>query len=345
MIRTAVVGGSGYTGVELLRILSGHPEFEVTTISSRQHAGRPVGEVFPSLRAISDLVFREPDPEAILNEAEAVFTALPHRTAMEMIPRLMGENVRIVDLSADFRFNDAGVYEAWYQTHSAPDLLRTSVYGLPELHFSAIQKASLVGNPGCYPTSIILGIAPLLKGGWIDPATVIADSKSGVSGAGRGASLTVHYCEVNDSIKAYNVGTHRHTPEIEQELSLLAGAPVTISFTPHLTPMTRGILSTVYANLTRPAKTEDLLAVYNDFYGGKPFVRVYPKGSLPATAFVRGTNYADIGITVDPRTDRVVVTAAIDNLVKGASGQAVQNMNIMFGFDETTGLKIAPLFP
>ena len=250
-----------------------------------------------------------------------------------------------MDLSADFRFRDETVYEAWYQPHTAPDLLKKAVYGLPELYFDQIRAADLVGNPGCYPTSVILGLAPILTHKLVEPDSIIADSKSGVSGAGRGPSLTSLYCEANDCIKAYKVGQHRHTPEIEQELSALAGEPVTITFTPHLIPMTRGIFSAVYGRLTRPIKTAEVLDIYREFYRDKPFVRVHPEGSVPSTAYVSGTNYADLGAKVDERTGRLIVMAAIDNLVKGASGQAVQNMNIMCGLDQTAGLDHAPLYP
>lgn len=345
MIKAAIIGGSGYTGVELLRVLTRHPHMSCTTISSRQHKGKHVADVFPSVRGLVDLVFTEPDPAAAVRESDVIFTALPHKTAMEMIPSLLVDGRKVVDLSADFRFRKADVYEKWYQPHSAPGLLETAVYGLPELHRERVKTASLVGNPGCYPTSIILGLAPLLKHGLIKPDTIIADSKSGVSGAGRGLSLTTHYCEVNDGINAYKIGSHRHTPEIEQELSGLAGTEVTISFTPHLTPMTRGILSTVYASVTSDASTGELLDIYNRFYDSEPFVRIYPEGSFPRTSFVAGTNYADIGLKVDKRTNRVVIVSAIDNLVKGASGQAVQNMNIMCGIDEKAGLEIVPLYP
>jgi len=345
MLNAAIVGGSGYTGAELLRILTRHPDFTVTSISSRQYKGKKVAEVFPSLLGLVDLRFTEPNPDVIVESSDAIFTALPHQTAMEIIPRLLVGDKKLVDLSADFRFRDARVYEEWYQPHTAPDLLKKAVYGLPELYFDEIAKTRLVGNPGCYPTSVILGLAPVLTEKLVEPDSIIADSKSGVSGAGRGLSLSSLYCEANDSIKAYKVGQHRHTPEIEQELSALAGERVVITFTPHLTPMTRGIFSAVYARLTKPVKTAEVLELYTRFYQGKPFVRVHPEGSLPSTAFVSGTNYADLGVKVDERTGRLIVMAAIDNLVKGASGQAVQNMNIMCGLDQTAGLDHAPLYP
>jgi len=348
MIKTAVVGASGYTGAELLRILAVHPGMECVLVSSRQYKGLPVSSVFPSLRnmrALTHLTFSEPDPKIIAETAEVAFSALPHRTAMETVAQLVQAGLKVVDLSADFRFRKVSVYEAWYEHHIAPDLLAQAVYGLPEIYGDQVKTAQLVGNPGCYPTSVILGLAPLLANGWIDPETIIADSKSGVSGAGRGLALSSLYCEANEGIKAYKVGSHRHTPEIEQELSLLAGQEITISFTPHLIPMSRGILSTMYARLVRKTSTSDLVQVYSHFYRGKPFVRICPEGTLPSTSDVRGSNYADIGLTVDSRTQRIVVVSAIDNLVKGASGQAMQNMNLMCGLSETTGLECAPLFP
>jgi N-acetyl-gamma-glutamyl-phosphate reductase len=348
MIKAAVVGASGYTGVELLRILAVHAGIECVHVSSRQYKGLPASSVFPCLRDmrhLSHLVFSEPDPQVVAATAEVVFSALPHRTAMETVSHFVRAGLKVVDLSADFRFRQVSVYEEWYEPHVAPDLLAQAVYGLPEIYGEQIKTAQLVGNPGCYPTSVILGLAPLLTNGRIDPETIIADSKSGVSGAGRGLELSSLYCEANEGIKAYKVASHRHTPEMEQELSLLAGQKITISFTPHLAPMTRGILSTIYANLPRRATTGELLQLYSRFYHTKPFVRICPEGTLPSTSDVKGSNYADIGLTVDNRTQRVVVVSAIDNLIKGASGQAVQNMNLMCGLPETMGLECAPLYP
>ncbi len=343
MIRAAILGGSGYTGVELLRILARHPEIEVTVVTSRQHAGKPVAAVFPNLADICPLDFSEPQVERLADEADLVFTAVPHQAAMSVVPDLLAAGCRVVDLSADFRLHDAGVYEAWYQEHTAPELLAEAVYGLPEIHRSAIAKARLVANPGCYPTSAILGLAPLLRNRLIDPRTIVIDSKSGTSGAGRAAQVATLYCEVTDGFKAYKVGCHRHTPEIEQELSGLAGEPVTVSFTPHLVPMSRGILSTIYARLEE--NPGDCTALCRDFYRDERFVRVCAAGVFPTTQHVRGSNYCDIGVHFDPRTGRVVVVVAIDNLVKGAAGQAVQNANILFGLAEDTGLDIVPLFP
>ncbi len=346
MLKVAIVGASGYTGVELLRILHCHPEAAVTCVTSEQSAGKRISDVFPTLRGRCDLLLENLEPVRVAEKADFIFTALPHKAAMEVVPTFLRLGKRVVDLSADYRLRDAGEYERWYEPHMSPELLKNAVYGLPELKRAKIAEASLVANPGCYPTSVILGLAPLLKKRLIDPVTVIADSKSGVSGAGRSAKVDNLFCEVNDGFKAYGVGgVHRHIPEIEQELSVLVGKNMTISFTPHLVPMDRGILSTIYASPVQPVATAELVALYANFYKGEPFVRVLPSGSFPSTAFVKGANFCDIGLAVDGRTGRVIVVVAIDNLVKGASGQAVQNMNIMNGFPENTGLEGLPLFP
>jgi len=343
MIRVGIVGASGYTGAELARILCNHPEVALTAATSRQYAGKPLSQVFPSLRGRVDILCEDLPVAELVERADFFFTAVPHQTAMNIVPSLLAAGKKVVDLSADFRIHDAQVYEQWYQAHSAKELLATAVYGLPELHRTAIRKTRLVANPGCYPTSVILGLAPLLKAGLVDPETIIIDAKSGASGAGRTAQVGSLYCEVADGFKAYKVGEHRHTPEIEQELGGLCGKPVTVSFTPHLLPMSRGILSTIYAKAGKalPGLTE----LYQDFYRDEEFVRVCPAGQYPATQYVRGSNYCDIGVKFDPRTGRVVILSAIDNVVKGASGQAVQNMNLMCGFPEHTGLRIVPLFP
>jgi N-acetyl-gamma-glutamyl-phosphate reductase len=264
---------------------------------------------------------------------------------MEVVPGLLAAGKKVVDLSADYRLRDAAVYEAWYQPHTSPELLAEAVYGLPELYREQARGARLVANPGCYPTSVALALAPLLKNALVDPASLIIDSKSGASGAGRSAKVDSLYCEVNEGFKAYGVGKHRHTPEIEQTLSDLAGSPVTVNFTPHLLPVNRGILSTCYANLKGRADTAELVAIFAEHYRRESFVRVHPQGSLPNVAFVRGSNYCDLGVVADPRTNRVIVVSAIDNLVKGAAGQAVQNMNLMLGLDEDAGLRVVPLFP
>ncbi len=345
MTRVGIVGASGYTGEELARIIVRHPEVELTVATSRQFAGRKLGEVFPNLRDLVDITLENAGPDEIIDRADLIFTAVPHQTAMDIVPKFLDAGRKVVDLSADFRISDAAVYEKWYQAHSAPDYLSRAVYGLPELYREKIKKTSLVANPGCYPTSIILGAAPLLKAGLIDAATIVADSKSGASGAGRGALVGSLFCEVSDGFRAYKVGEHRHTPEIEQELSLLSDRQVIISFTPHLLPIARGILSTVYASLREGVDAAQVASVYEEFYRDERFVRLWPAGTYPATQYVRGSNFCDIGFKVDPRTGRIVILSAIDNLIKGAAGQAIQNMNLVCGFDEDEGLGTVPLFP
>jgi len=345
MQRIAVVGASGYTGVELLRLLARHPDTQLVSVTSRQYAGQPVSEVFPSLRGSIDLAFEDVDPARLADRADLVFTAVPHQAAMGMIPVLLDTGCRVVDLSADFRINDRAIYEAWYQEHTAPELLSESVYGLPELFRSEIPVARLVANPGCYPTSVALALAPLLENCLIDPATIIVDSKSGTSGAGRVAKVDSLYCEVKEGFKAYGLPRHRHTPEMEQTLGRLAGREITISFTPHLLPVNRGILSTCYANLTGPQSLDALHVLYCERYAAETFVRVLPQGRLPNISQVAGSNYCDIGLALDERTGRVIALAAIDNLVKGAAGQAVQNMNLMLALPETNGLLTPPVYP
>ena len=345
-INAVIVGGSGYTGLELLRLLLRHPRVKVVGVTSRTYQGKKVEQVFPSL-GHTDLIFSDPAAGEIAREAQVVFTAVPHKEAMEIIARLFpDQRLKMIDLSADFRFQDPEIYQAWYGPHQAPDLLKQAVYGLPEIHTPAIRQARLIGNPGCYPTSIILGLAPLLKEKWIEPLGLVADSKSGVSGAGRSLTLGSLYCEVDEGFKAYKVGgEHRHTPEIEQELSRLADQSLTITFTPHLVPMSRGILSTLYAYPQKETTWENIRDLYAAFYREAPFVRLLEKGELPNTLRVRGSNYCEIGWRLDPLTGRVIILSAIDNLVKGASGQAIQNMNILLGWDQTLGLTQLPLYP
>lgn len=346
MVRVGIVGASGYTGVELARLLAGHPEARLTVATSRQYADKPLAEVFPNLRKRVHIVCENLPVEELADRADFFFTAVPHKTAMGIVPKLLAAGKKVVDLSADYRIHDAAVYETWYQEHSSPELLNEAVYGLPEFYRERIASARLTANPGCYPTSVILAVAPLLRAGLIDPSSLIIDSKSGTSGAGRAANVGTLFCEVTDGFKPYKVGgTHRHIPEIEQELSLAAGTNVTVSFTPHLLPISRGILSTIYASLSETGKTTDLQALYEQTYGEEPFVRVLPPGVPPATQHVRGSNCCDLSLQPDPRTGRIIVMSAIDNIVKGASGQAVQNMNLMNGFPETLGLLGAPFFP
>ncbi|MBN2398309.1 MAG: N-acetyl-gamma-glutamyl-phosphate reductase, partial [Deltaproteobacteria bacterium] len=338
-------GGSGYTGQELLRLLIGHPEADVVAVTSRKFKGTPVSEVYPSFAGMADLSFVDSSPGQLESACDVVFLALPHGEAMAVAPAFVEAGIKVIDLSADFRLKDVSVYESWYVKHTAPGLLEGAVYGLPELYRDAVKGATLVANPGCYPTSIILGIAPLLKEGCIDPSSIIADSKSGVSGAGRDLQLGSLFCEVNEGFKAYKVGSHRHTPEIEQELSLLAKRDLAVSFTPHLVPVNRGILSTIYADLNQRVSAEEIIDLYRNFYAGEKFIRICKTGSLPNISSVRGSNFCDIGCVVDGRTGRAIIVSAIDNLVKGASGQAVQNMNLMCGLPEDTGLGQMSPFP
>ena len=305
-----------------------------------------ISDIFPTLRGRCDLTLENLEPVRVAGKADLIFTALPHKAAMEVVPTFLKLGKHVIDLSADYRLSDPAVYGAWYEPHLNPANLKKAVYGLPEVRRAKIKGARLVANPGCYPTSIILALAPLLKKGLINTGDIIADSASGVTGAGRSAKVDSLYCEVNEGFRAYGVGgVHRHTPEIEQELSLLAGEPLVITFSPHLAPMDRGILSTIYATPRKATTTEKLVKLYQEFYRGEPFVRVLPQGSLPSTAFVRGSNFCDIAPLVDQRSGRVIIVSAIDNLVKGASGQAVQNMNIVCGFPETMGLEGLALFP
>jgi N-acetyl-gamma-glutamyl-phosphate reductase len=345
MVKVAVVGASGYTGVELIRLLSGHPGVEITCLTSRQHAGEPIAAIFPSLLGRIDLICDPVDPDLINQKADLIFTCLPHQSAMEVVPAFLADGKRVVDLSADYRLRDAAVYEKWYQAHSSRHLLAEAVYGLPELTREQIRPARLVANPGCYPTSVALGLAPLIRNKMVELSSLIIDSKSGTSGAGRTAKVGSLFCEVNEGFKAYGVAGHRHTPEIEQTLSDLADTPVLVSFTPHLLPVNRGILSTCYAGLKQQRSTVELVESFREFYQGEPFIRIHPAGSFPDIAFVRGTNFCDIGVVSDSRTGRVIVVSVIDNLVKGAAGQAVQNMNLLLGMAETAGLEGLAAFP
>jgi N-acetyl-gamma-glutamyl-phosphate reductase len=343
--RVGVIGATGYTGVELLRLLLLHPEVEVTALTSQKYAGVEIDLVFPSLAKYISLKCEELDFDQISKKTDFIFTAVPHKTAMEIVPLFYQKGKRVVDLSADFRFKDPAVYERWYQKHSSPGLLPESVYGLPELHREEIRKATIVGNPGCYPTGALIGLIPLFQKKMISYENIVVDSKSGVSGAGRDVVLESLFCEVNEGVKAYNIFKHRHLPEIEQELSHLAQKKITVTFVPHLIPMDRGILTTLYINFTKKVNTEDALKIFNEYYEKESFIRIYPKGKIPNTKNVRGSNYCDIGAIVNESDGRGVVVTAIDNLVKGASGEAVQDMNIMLGYPETMGLDVLPLFP
>lgn len=347
MLRTGVLGASGYAGGELVRILLKHPEARLTYLSSETYKGQHIGKAFPSLLRADLPPCESLNIDVAAEKADVLFLAQHNGWAMEVAPKLVAAGKKVIDLSADFRFRDPAVYKEWYKLeHASADATINAVYGLPELKAKAIAAAQLVGNPGCYPTGAILGLTPLLANKIIDPSTIIVDSKSGVSGAGRSKfELGSLFCEVDESLRPYNIGMHRHTPEIEQELSEAAGEAVTISFTPHLIPMARGILTTAYANLTGAAETKSLIEMLRGFYEKAHFVVVLDEGEYPATKNTQGSNYVHIGLKVDKRTGRVVIVAAIDNLVKGAAGQAVQNMNLMGGFDERTGLDYPALYP
>ena len=341
-INIGIVGGTGYSGVELMRILAAHPNARVTAITSRGNAGQRVDELFPSLRGQTALEFSSPD-DTSLNDCDLVFFATPNGVAMKSVPGLIEAGVRVVDFSADFRLNDAQVWAEWYKMeHACPELLPQSVYGLPEVNRTAVRDARIVANPGCYPTAVQLGFLPLLENDVVDCARLIADAKSGVSGAGRGASVATLMCEVSDSIKAYAASGHRHHPEICQGLQQAAAADIDLTFVPHLTPMIRGIHATLYAELTCDV---DVQTLFEQRYADEPFVDVMPPGSHPETRSVRGANVCRIAVHRPGNGNRVVILAVEDNLVKGAAGQAVQNMNIMFGLDERAGLAFAPLVP
>lgn len=346
-IKVGIVGGTGYTGVELLRLLSQHPNVQITAITSRKESGTPVADMYPNLRGHVDLAFCTPE-EAALTDCDVVFFATPHGVAMSQANELLAAGVKLIDLAADFRLKDTAVFEQWYKMpHACPDVLHESVYGLPELNRAAIARARVVGNPGCYPTTVLLGLAPLLAPKpLIDLGDIIADSKSGVSGAGRGASVGSLFSEVSDSFKAYGVSGHRHHPEIKAQLDLLAGAAVNLTFVPHLVPMVRGMLSTLYVKLLPEAGALDVQALFESFYASEAFVDVLPAGSLPETRSVRASNQLRLALHRPPgHPDRLIVLAIQDNLVKGASGQAIQNMNLMFGLPETTGLTQVAILP
>jgi N-acetyl-gamma-glutamyl-phosphate reductase len=346
MINVAICGGSGYTGAELLRILALHPEVQVTAVTSERSAGKRVTDIFPHLLKYSSLVYEPMDPARLLAKADLFFLALPHAESQEAVEFFFTRGKKVVDLSADFRLSDATVYEKWYKTpHSFPNTLKRAVYGLPELYRKSIRKTRLIANPGCYPTSAVLALYPAIRDGLIDLDTIIVDSKSGTSGAGRKSDISISFCEVNEGFKAYGVGTHRHTPEIEQELSHIAGKPVMIDFTPHLVPMDRGIVTTAYAQLKKKLDTTNVINYYRRRYSKEPFVFVLDEGLYPNAKHVRGSNYCLVGIKVNERTNTLVMVSTIDNLVKGASGQAVQNMNIMLGLEETLALEGMALCP
>ncbi len=342
MIKVGIVGGTGYTGVELLRLLATHPQVELKVITSRADAGTPVSQMFPSLRGHLDLSFTHPD-SAHLDKCDVVFFATPNGIAMQQTRELLAAGVRVIDLAADFRIQDVAVWEKWYgMSHACPDLIAGAVYGLPEINRAKIKEAQLVANPGCYPTAVQLALIPLLEAGLVETSNLIADAKSGVSGAGRKAEVGILFSEAGDNFKAYGVAGHRHLPEIRQGLARAAQHEVGLTFVPHLTPMIRGIHATMYARIKKDA---DWQALFEQRYANEPFVDVLPAGSHPETRSVRGSNKCRIAVHRPQGGDTLVLLSAIDNLVKGAAGQAVQNMNIMFGLPETTALNIVPLLP
>lgn len=345
MINVAILGASGYAGGELVRLLARHPHCKIKHLLAHANAGRAYKEIFPFLGELGDIIIEDLADSSYLADSDLVFLALPHGKSAPHVKNILAAGKKAVDLGADFRFRDCAVYEDWYQPHPYKEICATTPYGLPEIYRHKIKGADLVANPGCYPTGATLALYPLLKEGLLVTDSIVVDSKSGITGAGRGLKEGSLYCEASENIKAYGVASHRHTPEIEQNYSEAAGQPVVISFTPHLTPMNRGILTTAYAKLTAKAEGADLAAVFRRFYGQEYFIRLLPQGAFPQTKWVQGTNFVYLGFTVDNRTQRVIVSTAIDNLVKGAAGQAVQNMNIIYDWPENTGLTMLPTFP
>lgn len=345
-MRVAVVGASGYTGLELLRLLVRHPDFEIVALTSERQAGTLLGDVYPAFRGVLDQRFEAVDAKAIAERAEFAFAALPHAASAPVVRELIHAGVSVVDLSADFRLRNAETYAAWYGEHRAPELLGKSVYGIPELHRAAIRESSLVAAPGCYPTSILLPLAPFLRGGWVDPGSILVDSKSAVSGAGRKADEAFLFAEIDGNCRAYNVGgAHRHVPEIEEQAELLTGGEVRVAFVPHLLPVTRGIATTIFLQPRKVLTSADARALLVEAYAEEPFVRVLPEGETPSLAAVRGSNFCDVTALVDGRTGTLVLLSALDNLVKGAGGQGVQCCNLMQGWDETRGLREVSFLP
>ena len=349
MLRVAVAGASGYMGAELLRLLTVHPKLEVVAVTSERLSGERLDQVYPHLRGLSDLAFEELDAARLADKADLVFLALPHMESQRVLPILRGHGRKVIDLSADYRLRDPLLYTTWYKApHIDAPGLAEAVYGLPELHRKEIAGASLVASPGCYPMGAVLAIAPLLARGWGRPDGIVIDGKSGVTGAGaqgRKADPMYLFTEANENVQAYGLASHRHTPEIEQELSALAGSSVVVSFTPHLVPLNRGLFTTASVPLARSASTADLVALYHEFYAGEPFVRVLGEGQRPATRAVVGSNFCDVTVVVDARTARAVCVSALDNLGKGGSANGVQSLNIMMGWDERTGLSAPPVYP
>lgn len=346
MIKAGIIGATGYAGSELVRILMQHPEVEIRTMTAHSYVGKQYDEVYESYREINEMVCEDLDIEKMAEECDVIFMALPHGVASKVITEDILNKTKVIDFGADFRLSDADVYEKWYGVkHFGRDTLEKAVYGLCEANREEIKKKSLIANPGCYTTCSILSLRPLLLDGLIDEDSIIIDAKSGVTGAGRGLSLPTMYDECNESVKAYKIASHRHTPEIEEQLSKAAKKEITLNFTPHLIPMNRGILATCYTKLKSPMTYDEVKAVYEKYYKNEYFIRLTKKGVFPETRWVKGSNFLDIGFTIDERTGRIIVIGAIDNLVKGAAGQAVQNMNLLFGLNEKCGLTFAPIFP
>ncbi|MCI8638375.1 MAG: N-acetyl-gamma-glutamyl-phosphate reductase [Coprococcus sp.] len=346
MIKAGIIGSTGYAGGELVRILAGHKEVEICWFGSRSYIDKKYADVYQNMFQIVDAACMDDNMEELAGQADVIFTATPQGFCASLLKEDILSKVKVIDLSADYRIKDVGVYEKWYGIeHKSPQFIKEAVYGLCEINREDIRGARLIANPGCYTTCSILTAYPLAKEGLIDMDTLIIDAKSGTSGAGRGAKLPNLFCEVNENIKAYGVASHRHTPEIEEQLSYASGKTVTLNFTPHLVPMNRGILATEYANLTKDVSWEEVKAVYDAYYGGETFIRVLGRGVYPETKWVEGSNYVDIGFEIDRRTGRIIMMGAIDNLVKGAAGQAVQNMNLAFSLPETEGLNLVPMFP
>ena len=346
MIKAGIIGSTGYAGAELVRLLLGHKDVEIVWYGSRSYIDKRYSEVYQNMFRLVENVCQDDNMKELADAADVIFTATPQGLCASLVNEDILKKAKIIDLSADFRLKDVKVYEEWYKIeHRAPQYLYEAVYGLCEINREDVKQSRLVANPGCYTTCSILSVYPLLKEGIIDGNTVIVDAKSGTSGAGRGAKVDNLFCEVNESIKAYGVATHRHTPEIEEQLGYAAGYPVTINFTPHLVPMNRGILVTAYASLIKDVSWEDVRAAYEKYYKDEYFIRLLDRDVCPQTKWVEGSNYVDIGFKLDHRTNRIIMMGALDNLVKGAAGQAVQNMNLMFGLDETEGLRLVPMFP
>ncbi len=341
-MKVSVIGATGYTGVELVRLLAEHPEVEINALTSHSFAGEQIADIYPHLKEKLDIECEKLNVEQVAAASEVVFTALPHGVSMEVVPDFVEQGVTVIDLSGDYRYQKLATYEEWYQEHSSPDLLNSGIYGLPEINREEVRTSNLIANPGCYPTTSILALYPLVKEGLIDSQGIIIDAKSGVTGAGRKPTRGTHFCEVEENFKAYKVANHRHQSEIEERLTAWTPEKTEVTFTPHLLPVKRGILATIYGNLTNNLSEQDLISCYQDFYSGEEFVRILTD-KTPQLKYVAGSNYCDLAVTVNDR-GQVVVLAAIDNLIKGSAGQAVQNLNLVAGWEETTGLEKAGLY-